>query len=318
MVLGDHIYAKITAINSYGDSFESEPGDGAAVVFLPDAPINLANNAAITSATTVGLTWQEGVSNGGKPILDYKVWYDQGTSSYVALTTVTSESYTATGLTPGNTYKFKVQSRNSVGYSTYSNEVSVLAAQVPDQPATPTTTVSFETVVVVFSAPYNGGSTITEYQILIRQSDGSTYSQDLTDCNGADSTIIQTRRCTIPFDTLRAAPFSLPWGSSIYAKIVATNIMGNSLNSIAGNGAKITREPDPPMNLVTNTLVSNAERIGIIWDNGPESGGVPVLDYRVWYDKGISSFEILDYEILDTSYTTEVPLTAGTFYTFKI
>ena len=65
MVLGDHIYAKITAINSYGDSLSSVPGDGAAVVFLPDAPINLANNAAVTSATTVGLTWAAGMSNGG-------------------------------------------------------------------------------------------------------------------------------------------------------------------------------------------------------------------------------------------------------------
>jgi hypothetical protein len=76
LVLGDHIYAKIIAINSYGDSLASEPGDGAAVVFLPDAPVNLANNAAITSATTVGLTWSNGVSNGGKTILDYKVWFD--------------------------------------------------------------------------------------------------------------------------------------------------------------------------------------------------------------------------------------------------
>jgi hypothetical protein len=108
MVLGDHIYAKIYAINSYGDSFASEPGDGAAVVFLPDAPINLANNAAITSATTVGLSWEDGISNGGRDILDYKVWYDQGTGSYTTLTTLTSKTYTAINLTPGSTYKFKV------------------------------------------------------------------------------------------------------------------------------------------------------------------------------------------------------------------
>jgi hypothetical protein len=117
MVLGDHIYAKIIAINSYGDSFASEPGDGVAVVFLPDAPINLANNAAITSATTVGLTWSNGISNGGSVIIDYKVWYDQGTGSYITLTTATTNSYTATSMTPGSTYKFKVQSRNSVGLS---------------------------------------------------------------------------------------------------------------------------------------------------------------------------------------------------------
>jgi hypothetical protein len=80
MVLGDHIFAKITAVNLYGISLESVPGDGAAVVFLPEAPINLANNAAVTGATQIGLTWSAGISDGGKSILDYKIWYDQGTN----------------------------------------------------------------------------------------------------------------------------------------------------------------------------------------------------------------------------------------------
>jgi hypothetical protein len=76
MVLGDHIYAKIVAFNDYGDSFPSVPGDGAAVVFLPDAPYSLSNNASITSATTIGLYWTPGDSDGGRPVLDYKIWYD--------------------------------------------------------------------------------------------------------------------------------------------------------------------------------------------------------------------------------------------------
>lgn len=50
LVLGDHIYAKVVAINSYGLSLPSIPGDGASVVFKPDAPLNLANNPAITNA----------------------------------------------------------------------------------------------------------------------------------------------------------------------------------------------------------------------------------------------------------------------------
>lgn len=76
MVLGDHIYVKITAYNSYGDSFPSQPGDGAAVVFLPDAPYNLVNVPAQTTATTIGISWTPGDSDGGQPVLDYKIWYD--------------------------------------------------------------------------------------------------------------------------------------------------------------------------------------------------------------------------------------------------
>jgi hypothetical protein len=126
------------------------------------------------------------------------------------------------------------------------------------------------------------------------------------------------KRCTIPYDDLRAAPFELPWGSSVYANVVATNIMGDSLTSPAGNGAMITRVPDPPANVVKNTLVSNAVTIGIIWDNGVESGGEPVLDYRVWYDQGTGEWMILDYEILNSQYETDVPLTAGTHYAFRV
>jgi hypothetical protein len=171
---------------------------------------------------------------------------------------------------------------------------------------------------ITFSAPFNGGSVITAYKVTILSGDGSTYLEDLNNCDASTTDIMTNKRCTIPFGDLRADPFNLPWGSSVYAKIAAINLMGTSLDSVAGNGAEITRVPDPPINLVKNTLVSNAVTIGIQWDNGLESGGVPVLDYRVWYDQGTDTYMILDYEISDTQYVTTVPLTSGTYYTFKV
>jgi len=39
-----------------------------------------------------------------------------------------------TGLNAGVTYKFVVQSRNVINFSDYSSAVSVLAAQIPDEP----------------------------------------------------------------------------------------------------------------------------------------------------------------------------------------
>lgn len=42
---------------------------------------------------------------------------------------IATTAYTATGLTQGQTYKFKVQARNIYGYSIlFTNEVSILAA----------------------------------------------------------------------------------------------------------------------------------------------------------------------------------------------
>jgi len=55
-----------------------------------------------------------------------------------------------------------------------------------------------------------------------------------------------------------AAPFNLPWGSSVYAKVIATNIYGNSLPSNFGNGAIILTYPDAPTTLQNNLSVSRA------------------------------------------------------------
>jgi hypothetical protein len=61
-----------------------------------------------------------------------------GTYSILA-SNVVSSSYTAIDLTAGVTYQFKIESRNSYGYSTYSGSISLLCAFVPDPPTTVST-----------------------------------------------------------------------------------------------------------------------------------------------------------------------------------
>ena len=68
-----------------------------------------------------------------------------------------------------------------------------------------------------------------------------TFTVDLADCDMETSTVTT---CTIPVTALRASPFSLAWGTSVYAKVVAKNLYGSSLVSSVGNGAVITTTPD--------------------------------------------------------------------------
>lgn len=42
---------------------------------MPDAPTSFENDATITEESIIGLKWQDGVSNGGTPVIDYKLWY---------------------------------------------------------------------------------------------------------------------------------------------------------------------------------------------------------------------------------------------------
>jgi len=83
------------------------------------------------------MTWTAPTVIGGSPILDYRISYDQGTSTYVVLAQgITTLFYqTSPILTPNTVYKFKVESRNEFGYSlSFSNEVSIRAASIPTAP----------------------------------------------------------------------------------------------------------------------------------------------------------------------------------------
>ena len=100
---------------------------------VPTQPLSLANNAAITAAGTIGITWSVPSSNGGSAIIDYQISYKTGTAAYTTLASaITATSYTASSLTVGATYTFKVTARNAVnGFSPDSNEVSIIAASKP-------------------------------------------------------------------------------------------------------------------------------------------------------------------------------------------
>ena len=45
------------ATNLRGNSSVSAPDNGALMLFVPDAPVNLLNNALITGPSTIGFTW---------------------------------------------------------------------------------------------------------------------------------------------------------------------------------------------------------------------------------------------------------------------
>ena len=65
-----------------------------------------------------------------------------GGSFSVLATGVVSSQYTSTGLTSGETYQFKIEARNSYGYSEFSDILTLLCAFKPEAPEAPTTSVS--------------------------------------------------------------------------------------------------------------------------------------------------------------------------------
>jgi hypothetical protein len=134
LVKGNIVNIKVIAKNAYGDSATSDVGTGAVIQLVPDSPITLTNSVGVTDTTVIGFTWSDGASNGGATIIDYRITYDQSTGNYVVLETeILTKSYSTTfTITAGRTYTFRIEARNSVGYSSISSTLSVLAATVPN------------------------------------------------------------------------------------------------------------------------------------------------------------------------------------------
>jgi hypothetical protein len=79
---------------------------------------------------------------------------------------------------------------------------------------------------------------------------------------------LSSHQCTVPISTLKSSPFNLPWGSSVFVKVNAINIVGTSNYSTAGNGAIILTQPDSPLNLAYNKSISGSTQIALYWTDG--------------------------------------------------
>lgn len=71
-------------------------------------------------------------------------------------------------LTQGTEYKFRVQARNSVGFSALSDEITILTAIAPATPSAPTTEVVANSVKITWTSPSTDsfqdyGASITAY-----------------------------------------------------------------------------------------------------------------------------------------------------------
>lgn len=96
-----------------------------------------------------------------------------------------TNSFIVFSLSPGVTYRFKVQARNIFGLSDFSAELELLSAYVPLKPESPDAYILDDKLIISWNDPAPNGSPLLGYRIYFNQH-GTTdvFLEETTECLG--------------------------------------------------------------------------------------------------------------------------------------
>jgi len=153
---GQVFYFKIAAVNSIGTGANSSE-TSAMPSTVPGTPIGF---TAMPGNKQVVLNWAAPASNGGSPITDYQIYLGTTSNNETWLATPgVVLTYTATGLTNGQVYYFKIAAWNAMGIGMNSIEIR----SVPIMESNTTNTTMFTTP----GMPLNLRATVANRQVML-------------------------------------------------------------------------------------------------------------------------------------------------------
>lgn len=211
---------------------------------VPDAPTGLYRVASNEEEFTLGWAVASLIETGGSPILNYKIYWNEGSlpGATVLLAYTNTPVYTylvdVPELVAGTQYKMKVSAVNLVGESNLSDEFSIYAADVPGKPGTPTLLSATKTSIEVtwVEPDTDNGSTILFYHVYM--------ALDL----GSFSKIATVNGVTLKYEATTAVD-GIATGSRYKFKVIAENVVGEGTESDVSSLLTAAIVPDPPINL---------------------------------------------------------------------
>ena len=249
----------------------------------------------------------------GAAITDYDVQYRQGTRGAWKAWGHTGRGRTAaiTGLSDGATYYVQVRAQNSAGESEWSSSgaaSTAAAATAPSRPSRPTVDAdSSSSLEVSWSAPSDGGSRITDYDVQYRQGTRGDWTSWSHVGTNTSTTIT-----------------GLSADTSYQVQVRAQNNIGESSWSPSSRSertdddAPVARVPSRPG--APRVTVLSSSILTAFWD-APDDGGSSITDYEVRYRSvapaGTSAWETVA-NLTGTESTLIKGLSAGTFYDVQV
>jgi titin len=237
----------VIARTSRGDSLPSG-NIQATPSTIPNAPTIY---TAVSGNTTIDISFSA-PNNGGNTITSYYYSIDDGLN-YTSMSLPANNKYQITGLTNGTLYTIVVVAQNYRGNSAPSGNIQATPFTIPSSPTLyEAVSTSGGTIDISFSAPNNGGNTITAYYY--STNNGSSYTSmslplnnryqitGLT--NGTLYTIVVVaqnyRGNSAPSGNLQATPFSIPSSPTLYAAVSGNQTIDVSFSTPDNGGSAIT------------------------------------------------------------------------------
>ena len=269
---------RVRATNSEGDSPWSSTASGTPKA-LPDAP---GSPTLGEEPRQISVTWTAATDN-GSAITDYDVRYRACTASDKTCTSNPkwgswkTHSHSGTGLTAapiksltnGTKYEVQVRATNANGVGPWSAAGSATPVDAPAKPSTPSVVADDSKLIVTWSAPFDNGSAITNYEI---QRCTSTAGCSADSANWSFAS--QQRLGPTPAYTITG----LTNGTTYKVRVRATNAEGAGPWSSSGSGTPTVR-PDAPTTL---TMSKGNRLVGLTW-SAPTGKNVTVTGYDVQY-----------------------------------
>ena len=226
-------------------------------------PTNLkVTNVALRS---LSLGWSLPTSNGGSPIVDYKIEFSSNggiTWNEISHTASASRSFNVTGLLRGKTYMFRVAAINDVGVGASSATVSATTLiDLATAPQALTSTTSTSTAQLAWLAPAdNGGASVSSYRV--------DYSKD-----GLTWVTLAAKSTAESFKLSGLTP-----GTTYQVRVAA--------NTRAGLGAFLTESITTARTVASapgqlRALEISQTSLTLAWSLPARNGGAAITDYQV-------------------------------------
>jgi hypothetical protein len=254
------------------------------------------------SASAVTVTWAAPY-DGGSAITGYVITAYFGTGTAVAAVVSAlagASSATIGGLTNGTGYTFTVRAQNAVGWGAESPRTVVITpATVPSTPVITGVTTAGGSATVTWTAPFNGGSPITEYLVKAYVGTGSTFAA-LMSVDGS---------------TTRAVISGLATGTAYSFTVKAANALGWGAESARYTTVVLPTTPTAPTNVL---VVGGRGTLSVSWSPPASNGGTPITGYIVTATTGVAG-EARSVSVFGTVTTATIDqLAAGKTYSVTV